>query len=107
MTGRIPTFNDLMNQCLDELHVIRKTCSNNELRNHIKNRLHIDNLTQKEEKDLRRVTAWVKTYFIHYGLLESGHRGEWKLTPFGKSIEKVNPNEVRTRYYNDKNNLTK
>jgi restriction system protein len=39
--------------------------------------------------------AWARTYLKKYGILENSSRGVWALTPKGRQVDKINPQEVR------------
>ena len=45
--------------------------------------------------------AWARTYLKRYGLLENSDRGVWALTEEGLKTEKVDPDDVKRRIYEE------
>ena len=96
----VPTFDNLFNPLLKALEELGGTGSNSEIEVRV---AQILNLTEKEINKIHRGNrtklsynlAWARTYLKLYGLIQNSTRGVWVFTLKGKTIKKVNKEEVK------------
>ena len=91
-------FEDLFNPCLEALHKLGGSGTNQEIENEVINLL---NLSQDEINDPHRRSTklnyrlrWARNYLKNFGLLENPSRAVWALSPDGLSIQKVDKKNV-------------
>jgi restriction system protein len=100
---RIPTQSSFMNPVIQALKTLGGSGSVGEIDNRTSEIaalsdgqlevLHNPEKGGRTEVEYR--IAWARTYLKKYGVIENSSRGVWALTPKGKSLDRVNPKEVR------------
>ncbi|WP_105203739.1 restriction endonuclease [Neobittarella massiliensis] len=96
----VPAYNDMMCelfQAMKELggsgtirEIDDKTIEILGLTSEVQEIMHAN--SSKTEVEYR--LAWTRTYMKKVGLLENSSRGVWSLTPNGRDLEKINPQEI-------------
>ena len=102
MTGKIPTFDQLMNPLLRSLQALGGSGSVEEIYDKVIEieRLPEDIISQPHDPEKSNQTevayrlAWARTYLKKYGLLENSSRGIWSLTAKARDIDSLNPQEI-------------
>jgi restriction system protein len=102
MTGKVPTFDQLMNPLVRALKALGGSGSIEEIYDKVieLERLPDDVITQPHDPEKSNDTevgyrlAWARSYLKKYGLLENSSRGIWSLTATAKQVKEVNPQEV-------------
>jgi restriction system protein len=102
MSGKLPTFDQLMNPLLRALNALGGSGSVDEIYDKVVEleRVPEDMLSQPHDPEKSNQTevayrlAWARTYLKKYGLLENSTRGIWSLTPNAKGVDKLNPQDV-------------
>lgn len=101
-TGKLPSFDQLMNPLLQALQVLGGSGSVEEIYDKVVElegfpeevvaQPHDPEKSNQTEVGYR--LAWARTYLKKYGLLDNSSRGIWSLTAKAKELEKVNPQDV-------------
>jgi restriction system protein len=102
MSGKMPTFDQLMNPLLRALNALGGSGSTEEIYDKVVELDHLpdDVLAQPHDPEKSNQTevgyrlAWARTYLKKYGVLENSSRGVWSLTSKAKEIDKLNPQDV-------------
>jgi restriction system protein len=102
MTGKLPTFDDLLNPLLRGLKALGGSGSIEEIDDKVVEleQLPDDVVAQPHDPEKSNQTevgyrlAWARTYLKKYGLLENSSRGIWSLTAKAKDVETLNPQDV-------------
>src|ERR1700684_2914721 len=102
MSGKLPTFDQLMNPLLRALQALGGSGSVEEIYDKVVEleRLPEDILSQPHDPDKSNQTevayrlAWARTYLKKYGLLENSSRGIWSVTAKAADVKEVLPAEV-------------
>jgi hypothetical protein len=102
MSGKLPTFDQLMNPLLRALNELGGSGSVDEIYDKVVEleRVPEDMLSQPHDPEKSNQTevayrlAWARTCLKKYGLLENSTRGIWSLTPNAKGVDKLNPQDV-------------
>jgi restriction system protein len=96
----VPSYQDLFNPVIQSLKKLGGSASISELNEQVTKSL---SLTEKEIAEphndhytkLEYRLAWARTYLKKYGFLDNSARGVWVLTEKGRSVNAVNPRELR------------
>jgi restriction system protein len=102
VTGKMPTFDQLMNPLVRALKALGGSGSIEEIYDKVieLERLPDDVITQPHDPEKSNETevgyrlAWARTYLKKYGLLENSSRGIWSLAATAKQVKELNPQEV-------------
>ena len=98
---KIPTFDSLMNPLIKALQELGGSGTIEEINQKVFEMtkvpdeiLEIPHGEDGSNSEVEYRLAWSRTYLKKFGILENSARGVWSLTPAGKSIKDVNPQEV-------------
>lgn len=102
MTGKLPTYDQLMNPLWRALKALGGSGSIEEIYDKVVELEHMpeDVVSQLHDPDKSNQTevgyrlAWARTYLKKFGLLENSSRGIWSLSPKAKDVEAINSQEV-------------
>lgn len=93
------TFDQLINPCLQALHNLGGSGTNDEIEAEVSkllklsedqaNEIHRGNVTKLDYR-----LRWARNYLKRAGLLDNSSRGVWSLTDKGKSLKKVDVKEL-------------
>jgi restriction system protein len=100
---KVPTFDRFMNPVIQALRKLGGSGTIEEINNTATEiaRLSDEQLEVLHDPEKGSQTeveyrlAWARTYLKKYGVLENSSRGVWALTPKGRQLDRVNPQEVR------------
>ena len=100
---KVPTFDRFMNPVIQALKKLGGSGTIEEINNTATEiaRLSDEQLEVLHDPEKGSQTeveyrlAWARTYLKKYGVLENSSRGVWALTPKGRQLDQVNPQEVR------------
>jgi len=102
----VPKYYELFNPLLTALTVLGGSSSIQELEESV---AKVMNLSERDVSEIHQGNrtkfsynlAWARTYLKRYGLLENSDRGVWALTEEGLKTEKVDPDDVKRRIYEE------
>jgi len=102
MSGKLPTFDQLMNPLIRALQALGGSGSIEEIYDKVVEleRLPEDVVSQAHDSENSNQTeveyrlAWARTYLKKYGFLENSSRGIWALTAQAKQVKEINPQDV-------------
>ncbi len=111
---KVPTYDKLMNPTVEALFILGGSGTIEEIN---AKAVEIAGLSTEQlevlhnpdkgsQSEIEYRLAWARTYLKKFGVLENSDRGIWSLTPYGRQIKRVNPQEVK-QFVRDKRRKAK
>lgn len=100
----IPSFDQFMNPTLQALRQLGGSGTIEEIYSTVSELMNftdaqldvLHNPERSSQTEIEYRMAWARTYLKKYGLVNNSQRGVWALTPTGKEVQQVNPDNVKS-----------
>lgn len=100
-SSKVPSYHHFMNPVLEALHILGGSATVEELNDKVAElaqltpeQLEIPH-TDGRISEFEYRNAWARTYLKFFGVIDNSVRGVWSLTPKGRELGHVDPDEVR------------
>lgn len=101
--AKVPTYDRLMNPTIQALKALGGSGTIEEIYNKVTELVELSDEqleilhdpARSSQTEVEYRLAWSRTYLKKYGIIDNSSRGVWALTPKGRQIDRVDPEQVK------------